>query len=349
MFVASVCEAVLTTDGLRCTTGHFYVGLEMTSILGSSNASTLAVAQVAVRMMARRAVRPRPTIPTAHQGAPMNVTPRGAFRAAAGVVLALALAFAPALRAEDGKIEILWLGQSATRIKTVTGKVIVVDPWLINNPKTPQQYKDLDALGKVDLILVTHAHADHFEDAPALAKKNNAKIVSPAGLQSTMISLGMVPAELAYRMNKSGTAAPIGGNIKITQVHAEHDSELTWTNPETKKRETHFGGEPVGYIIELENGFKIYHMGDTGVFGDMKFIGEFYKPDLIMIPIGGHFVLGPKEAALVTREYLKPKYAIPIHYATNPFLVGTPAQYMEALGTTSTKVFPINPGDKLEF
>ena len=280
----------------------------------------------------------------------MNVTRNGALRAAAGVVLALALAFAPALRAQDGKIEILWLGQSCFRIKTVTGKVIVTDPWLINNPKTPQQYKDLDALGKVDLVVVTHAHPDHFEDAPALAKKNNAKIVSPQGLQSTMISLGIVPAELAYRMGKSGIAMPLQGtNIKITQVHAEHDSELTWTNPETKKRETHFGGEPVGYIIELENGFKIYHMGDTGVFGDLKFIGEYYKPDLLMVPVGGHFVLNPVQAAMVTKEFIKPKYAIPMHYGTNPFLVGTPKEYMDALGQTSTKVFPMNPGEKIEF
>ena len=280
----------------------------------------------------------------------MNVTQSGVFRAAAGVLLALALTLAPAVSAEDGKIEILWLGQSCFRIKTVTGKVIVTDPWLINNPKTPQQYKDLDALGKVDLVLVTHAHPDHFEDAPALAKKNNAKIVSPQGLQSTMISLGIVPAELAYRMGKSGIAMPLPGtNIKITQVHAEHDSELTWTNPETKKRETHFGGEPVGYIIELENGFKIYHMGDTGVFGDLKFIGEYYKPDLLMIPVGGHFVLNPAQAAMVTKEFIKPKYAIPMHYGTNPFLVGTPKEYMDALGQTSTKVFPMNPGEKLEF
>ena len=279
----------------------------------------------------------------------MKATRAGALRAAVAAVLAVALTIATGVRAEDGKIEILWLGQSAMRIKTVTGKVIVIDPYLINNPKTPQQYKDLDALGKVDLILVTHAHFDHFEDAPALAKKNNVKIVSPQGLQASMISLNLVPAELAFRMGKSGTATPIGGNIKISMVHAEHDSELTLTNPETKKKETYAGGEPVGYIVELENGFKIYHMGDTGVFTDMKYIAEHYKPDLVMIPIGGHFVMDPRDAAMVTREYLKPKYAIPMHYGTNQFLVGTPKEYMDALGQTSTKVFPINPGDKLEF
>jgi L-ascorbate metabolism protein UlaG (beta-lactamase superfamily) len=270
-------------------------------------------------------------------------------RLLSAALLALAVMLSAGLRAEDGKIEILWLGQATMRIKTPTGKIIVIDPWLINNPKAPVEYRNLDAIGKIDLVLVTHAHPDHFEDAPALVKKNNAKIVAPAGLQAQMISLNLVPAELAYRMSKSGTATPIGGNIRITQVHAEHDSELTLTNPDTKKRETYFGGEPVGYIIELENGFKIYHMGDTGVFGDMKFIGEYYKPDLIMIPIGGNNVMAPTEAALVTREYLKPKYAIPMHYGANPLQPGTPAQYIEALGKTSTKVFPMNPGDKLEF
>jgi L-ascorbate metabolism protein UlaG (beta-lactamase superfamily) len=270
-------------------------------------------------------------------------------RALSMAAAALALAFATGAVAQEGKVEVLWLGQAATRIKTPGGKVIVIDPWLVNNPTTPKEYKDLDALGKVDLILVTHAHGDHFEDAPALAKKHNAKIVAPAGLQSQMISLNIVPAELSYRTNKGGPAMPIGGNIRITQVHAEHDSELTWTNAETKKRETHFGGEPVGFIIELENGFKIYHMGDTGVFGDMKLIGERHKPDLVMIPVGGHFVLTPTDAAMVTRDWLKPRFAIPIHYGTNPLMVGTPAQYVDALGSTSTKVYSLKPGEKVEF
>ena len=109
------------------------------------------------------------------------------------------------------------------------------------------------------------------------------------------------------------------------------------------------GGEPVGFIIELENGFKIYHMGDTGIFGDMKLIGKYYKPDLIMIPIGGHFVLSPKDAAFVTNEYLKPKYAIPMHYGTNPFLRGTPDEYIAAAGSTSTRILPMKPGDKQNF
>jgi L-ascorbate metabolism protein UlaG (beta-lactamase superfamily) len=264
------------------------------------------------------------------------------------LLLVLGLASASSLGAQPGKIEVLWLGQSATRITTVSGKVIVIDPFLTQNPKTPAQYKSLDALGKVDLILVTHAHGDHLGDGPDLAKKNNAPLWGPAGLDQSLLTLGVLPAELAPRMNKGGTITPLGPDIKITMTRAEHSSELVWTNPATGKPETHVGGEPGGFIIEFENGFKLYHMGDTGVFADMKWIGEYYKPDLIMIPIGGHFVMSPKDAAVAT-EMIKPKLAIPIHYGTIPVLKGTPQEYQQALGATSVKVFPINPGDKLTF
>jgi L-ascorbate metabolism protein UlaG (beta-lactamase superfamily) len=255
---------------------------------------------------------------------------------------------AKAAWAQTNKIEVLWLGQSATRITTVSGKVIVIDPFLTQNPKTPAQYKNLDALGKVDLILVTHAHGDHLGDGPELAKKHKAPLWGPAGLDQSLLTLGVLPAELAPRMNKGGTITPLGPDIKITLTRAEHSSELVWTNPATGKPETHVGGEPGGFIIEFENGFKLYHMGDTAVFSDMKWIGEYYKPDLIMIPIGGHFVMSPKDAAVAT-EMIKPKFAIPIHYGTFPMLKGTPQEYIQALGNTSVKVFPINPGDKLQF
>jgi len=264
------------------------------------------------------------------------------------LLLVLGLASAGPLGAQSGKIEVLWLGQSATRITTVSGKVIVIDPFLTQNPKTPAQYKSLDALGKVDLILVTHAHGDHLGDGPDLAKKNNAPLWGPAGLDQSLVTLGVLPAELAPRMNKGGTITPLGPDIKITMTRAEHSSELVWTNPATGKPETHVGGEPGGFIIEFENGFKLYHLGDTGLFGDMKWIGEYYKPDLIMVPIGGHFVMSPRDAAVAT-ELIKPKFAIPIHYGTFPPLKGTPQEYQQALGTTSVKVFPINPGDKLTF
>jgi L-ascorbate metabolism protein UlaG (beta-lactamase superfamily) len=262
------------------------------------------------------------------------------------LAIVIALASRGAL-ADNGKVQILWLGQSAMRINTPGGKIIVIDPWLTKNPKTPADYKNLDKIGKMDIILVTHAHGDHLGDGPDLAKKYNAPLWGPAGLGQSLQTLGVLPPPLAPRMGKGGTITPFP-NVKITQVHAEHSSELLWHNPATDKDETHVGGEPVGYVIELENGMRIYHMGDTGIFGDMRLIAERYKPDLVMLPIGGHFVMSPEDAAWVTREIFKPRHAIPMHYGTNPFLKGTPEEYIKALGQTSTVVHDMKPGDTIE-
>ncbi|MBI2746949.1 MAG: metal-dependent hydrolase [Burkholderiales bacterium] len=252
--------------------------------------------------------------------------------------------------AQSGKTEVLWLGQASVRITTPGGKVIVVDPWLRTNPKTPASFKNLEALGKVDLVLVTHGHFDHVADAPDLAKMHKVPMYGPAGLNQTLTTLGVLPAELSPRFGKGGTIMPFGPNgVKITATHAEHSSEYAWKNPATTKEEVQVGGEPVGFIIEMENGFKIYHMGDTGLFGDMKFIGEYYKPDLLLIPIGGHFVMSPVDAAYAVKNYLKPKYALPIHYGTIPQLKGTTAEFSAALGNESNKMLAVNPGEKVDF
>ncbi len=252
--------------------------------------------------------------------------------------------------AQSGKTEVLWLGQASVRITTPGGKVIVVDPWLRTNPKTPASFKNLEALGKVDLVLVTHGHFDHVADAPDLAKMHKVPMYGPAGLNQTLTTLGVLPAELSPRFGKGGTIMPFGPNgVKITATHAEHSSEYAWKNPATTKEEVQVGGEPVGFVIEMENGFKIYHMGDTGLFGDMKFIGEYYKPDLLLIPIGGHFVMSPADAAYAVKNYLKPKYALPIHYGTIPQLKGTTAEFSAALGNEANKMLAVNPGEKVDF
>lgn len=250
---------------------------------------------------------------------------------------------------DGAKTEVLWLGQSAFRITTPGGKVIVTDPWLRPNPLTPPEYKKLEALGKVDLLLVTHGHADHFADAPDLARLNNVPMYAPGDMNQTVGLLGILPANLVPRFNKSGTITPVPG-IKVTAVRAEHSSIIVWKNPQTSKDEAHPGGEPVGYIIELENGFRIYHMGDTGLFPDMKFIADYYKPDLVLMPIGGHFTMDPKDAAYATREWLRPRYVIPMHYGANPLGKGTPAEFVQALGDgKGTQVLALKPGEKASF
>jgi L-ascorbate metabolism protein UlaG (beta-lactamase superfamily) len=264
-----------------------------------------------------------------------------------GVIAAACFALAGAAQAQ-GKAELLWYSQAGFKLTTPGGKVIVIDPWIMGGPLTPAELKNLDTVGKVDLILVTHGHGDHLGDAVELAKKNNVPIWAPAGLNQMLLTLGLLPANQVPRMNKSGTVEPFPG-VKITMVKAEHSSEMLLKDPVTGKDTTYSAGEPVGFIIELENGFKIWHTGDTGLFGDMKLIGEYYKPDLLLVPIGGHFVMDPKAAAYATKEMIKPKMVWPMHYGSSPVLRGTPAQFKEALGQTSIEVIDAKPGDKKTF
>ena len=274
----------------------------------------------------------------------------GCATAPAGMAPAPALQAMPPGAIAPGKTEVLWLGQAATRITTPGGKVIVIDPWLTSNPKTPAAFKQLEALGKVDLILVTHAHFDHFADAPALAKMHNVPMYGPAGLNQTVTALGILPGELSPRFGKGGTLLPFGPTgVKITAVHAEHSSELGWKDAAGKDIVLP-GVEPVGFILEMENGFRIWHMGDTSVFGDMKLIGEMYHPDLVLMPIGNHFVMSPQDAAMAVRDLVKPRYAIPVHYGTTPQLRGTPAELMAAMGgATVPRILVPEPGQKYDF
>jgi len=255
----------------------------------------------------------------------------------------------PAPKPNEAKTEVLWLGQAGYRITTPGGKTIVIDPWITGGPKAPAQYKaDLSALGKVDLLLVTHAHVDHIGDAPALAKLHKTVLYGPADMITPLITLGVMPAELTHRFNKTGSVKPLPG-IKVTAVQAEHSSLLVWKNPATDKNESHPAGEAVGYIIELENGFKIWHMGDTGLFGDMKFITERYKPDLVMMPIGGNFTMDPDDAAFAARNWIKPKMVIPMHYNSNPLAKGTLEEFQNAMKGSKVKVVPMTEGQSLSF
>lgn len=273
---------------------------------------------------------------------------RNISRVLASALVAFSLIYASGVvYAEVVKLQ--WLGQAAFKITTPGGKVILVDPFITKNPKTPEKLKDLTKLGHVDLILVTHGHGDHIGDTAQIAKTNGAKVGLNADMGHIFATLGWVPYKQLIRFNKSGPITPLGPGITITMVRAEHSSEVVHTDPVTKKKTVHPGGEPAGYIIELENGLKIYHAGDTGVFGDMKFIGEYYQPDVALLPIGGHFTMDPDHAAYAVRNLLKTEKVIPMHYGTFPPLKGTPEQLKKALGGFPATVIVMKPGDTQEF
>ena len=265
-----------------------------------------------------------------------------------GLVLLAALSVPNAAMAQ-GKVEVLWLGQAAVRITSPGGKVIMIDPFLKKNPKTPAKWKDLKALGKIDVILVTHGHFDHIADVGELAKLTGAKVAGGAELVRNMAAYGLVPGKQVIAMNKGGTITPAGPNIKMTLVSADHSSSVTVPGPGGKGHQYIFGGPATGWVVQLENGFTIYHSGDTNVFGDMALIGKRYPIDLAMVCIGGHFTMDPSGAAYAVRELLAPKMALPIHYGTFPPLKGTPAQFKAALGNAKVKVIDLQPGGSVKF
>ncbi len=272
-------------------------------------------------------------------------------RIAAIVVLTMMVVGSLSHGASAQQIEVLWLGHSAFRITSVTGKVIVIDPFLKQNPRTPAKYKDLAALGKVDLILVTHGHGDHVADLPELARMTGAIVVANHGLALNLIELGILDGAKTIAMNKGGTISPIGPDIKIHMVPAEHSDlvDVARMKPESTGARYLQGGMAVGYVIEFENGFRIYDTGDTDVFGDMALINRFFKPDLALVCIGGYYTMDPEHAAFALREYIKPKQVIPTHFGTFPVLNRTPAELKAALGNSPIKVLDAKAGEPLRF
>jgi L-ascorbate metabolism protein UlaG (beta-lactamase superfamily) len=250
------------------------------------------------------------------------------------------------------EVEVLWLGHATTRITSVAGKVIVIDPFLRRNPKTPLQYKDPKALGKVDLILVTHGHGDHTRDLKELVELTGAPVVGPFELILNLAALGVIDGSKSIAMNKGGTVAPLGRGINVHMVPAEHSSGLMLRpfGLDTQKSPSIVaGGNAVGYVIEFENGFTIYHSGDTDVFGDMALIGKLFSPDLALVCIGGHFTMGPVRAAYALHELIKPKQVIPIHYGTFPVINRTPAELQNALGDSPIEMLDVSPGQVVKF
>ncbi|RUM86875.1 MAG: metal-dependent hydrolase [Thermodesulfatator sp.] len=222
-------------------------------------------------------------------------------------------------------MEITFYGHATFRVITPAGVKILLDPWL-SNPQAPQEVDR----GPYDLILITHAHGDHLGEVLEVA--GEAEVVAIHEIQQWLAARG-VPK--ATGMNIGGTYATRG--LKITMVPAFHSSSFP---------DGTYGGEPCGFVIEMEDGRRLYHAGDTGLFAEMTFIGELYPPEVALLPIGSHYVMSPREAAKAC-ELLQPKVVIPMHYGTFPVLYGTPEDLERELAARglSVEVKVLSPGE----
>ena len=230
--------------------------------------------------------------------------------------------------------QLTWYGQSAFKILTPTGKVLLVDPWL-TNPVFEKAKNELAALEHVDLILVTHGHSDHVGDAVEIGKRTRAKLVATFDLSAAIVSALGYPSDLADMEttgHMGGTLTLFGGEVAVTFVPAWHGSAVS-------KEETAppvYAGTPAGLVIALRDGPTIYHTGDTDLFSDMALVSRFHKIDTMLVCIGDHFTMGPARAAEAVR-LVNPRTVIPMHYGTFPVLTGTPEAFNHELKQRNLK------------
>jgi len=230
--------------------------------------------------------------------------------------------------------KITYFGHSAFSLTTPTGQVALIDPWVMTNPVCPEALKKVPRL---DVVFLSHAHSDHLGDLLELAKQHKPQIVASFETGLWLESKGF--ENETNPMGKGGSQKI--GAFEVTMTHAFHSNSIF------EHGKALYAGEPAGLVIRMPGGFTLYHAGDTALFGDMKLIGELYKPDIALLPIGDRYTMGPREAAYAIR-LLGVKHVVPMHYATFPFLTGTPdALRTETRDIAGLHIHALKPGESL--
>jgi L-ascorbate metabolism protein UlaG (beta-lactamase superfamily) len=225
---------------------------------------------------------------------------------------------------------IKWLGHAGFQITSEKGKIIVIDPWLTDNPLAPCKAEDVT---EADLVLVTHDHFDHVADAARIVKATGATLVGmPETVGRLKAEEGVPDSQIVFGtgMNIGGTASFDG--IEVTMTQAFHSSQT---------------GNPAGYIVKLEEGYTIYHAGDTGIFSSMKLLGDLFTINLALLPIGSVFTMDPVQASAAAK-LLEAKAVIPMHYKTFPILEQDASSFAEIMKREASdiKVVVLEPGQE---
>ncbi|HUA96722.1 MAG TPA: metal-dependent hydrolase [Terracidiphilus sp.] len=224
---------------------------------------------------------------------------------------------------------ITWLGHATVLIQTPAGTNILIDPFIANNPKYPKEFQ---LPSKIHYILVSHGHGDHISDAVPCAQRHGATI---AGVYELVAYLGSKGASSTIGFNLGGTIQL--DDAAVTMVDAKHSAGAQ------DEDGTHYVGVACGFVLTISHAPVLYHAGDTGIFGDMRLIRDLYHPKVAMLPIGGHYTMDPREAAMAV-NFLEPEVVLPLHFGTFPQLTGTPAE-LAALVGSKAKVVDWKPAE----
>jgi L-ascorbate metabolism protein UlaG (beta-lactamase superfamily) len=229
-------------------------------------------------------------------------------------------------------IQVRWLGHAAFEVVSAGGTRILIDPWLAQNPATPDSLKQTarwtGAATKPAAILVSHSHFDHSADAKPIAEGSGAKVI---GTFDHVSSLELPEAQVL--------GGNVGGSFRVGDVMVHLVPALHSSAP---------GGRPLGFVLEFADGRTLYHTGDTWIFGDMSLIQERYRPNIILLNVGGGpFTQDPTTAALAVRKYFRPRTIVPMHYATFPALANE--QQVRAAFGNDGRLAVMRPGETRRF